>query len=346
MDSHAQWLDQVREVPIEPHLRIVDPHHHLWKDNPHGAADFMPADYLRLCAGHNIVATVFADCMQRYRTDGPEHLRYAGETAWVEAVASAFQRDNPSGPALCRGITARADLTLGKGVGAVLDAHRDASPRRFRAIRHTTAWDPEPSLRYDFPMMTVPQEVMRDPRFGEGLAALAARGIVFDAWLYAPQLPELIKLAERHPAAVIVVNHVGGLLLAGPYARRRDEIVEPWRHAMRELARCPNVHVKLGGMQMRRTGLFFGDRPRPPDSDELARDLGGYMRHAIDCFSPRRCMFESNLPIERESCSATVLWNAFKKISSGYAPADRADLFEGTATRVYRLNDSGPGHPR
>ena len=32
-----------------------------------------------------------------------------------------------------------------------------------------------------------------------------------------------------------------------------------------------------------------------------------------------------------------VLWNAFKKIASGFSPGDKAALFHDTATRVYRV---------
>jgi predicted TIM-barrel fold metal-dependent hydrolase len=33
-----------------------------------------------------------------------------------------------------------------------------------------------------------------------------------------------------------------------------------------------------------------------------------------------------------------VLFNAFKRFSQGYSPAERANLFHNTATRVYRIN--------
>ena len=48
-------------------------------------------------------------------------------------------------------------------------------------------------------------------------------------------------------------------------------------------------------------------------------------------------MFESNFPVDKVSCSYTVVWNAFKKLTQDYSPADRAALFHDTATRVYRL---------
>ncbi len=57
----------------------------------------------------------------------------------------------------------------------------------------------------------------------------------------------------------------------------------------------------------------------------------------IDRFGPNRCMFESNFPVDKKSYSYSVLWNAFKRFSIGYSPADRAALFHDTAVRIYRL---------
>jgi L-fuconolactonase len=48
-------------------------------------------------------------------------------------------------------------------------------------------------------------------------------------------------------------------------------------------------------------------------------------------------MFESNFPVDKVSCSYTVLWNAFKLLSLNYSESDRMALFSGTAQRVYRL---------
>ena len=51
-------------------------------------------------------------------------------------------------------------------------------------------------------------------------------------------------------------------------------------------------------------------------------------------------MFESNFPVDRQSCSYHVLWNAFKKIAADYSDEERDALFYGTAAAVYRLHDS------
>lgn len=60
----------------------------------------------------------------------------------------------------------------------------------------------------------------------------------------------------------------------------------------------------------------------------------------IELFGPKRCMFESNFPVDKRSCSYHVLWNAFKRIASKYSASEKADLFKDTAVRVYRLADA------
>ena len=54
-------------------------------------------------------------------------------------------------------------------------------------------------------------------------------------------------------------------------------------------------------------------------------------------FGVDRCMFESNFPVDMVTCSYTVLWNAFKRLTSKYSAAEKAKLFHDTAARVYRL---------
>jgi L-fuconolactonase len=84
-------------------------------------------------------------------------------------------------------------------------------------------------------------------------------------------------------------------------------------------------------------GFGWHERPRPPTSDELAQATRHYYEFTIEAFGTERCMFESNFPVDKASCSYTVLWNTFKRMTATYSAADRAKLFHGTATRVYRL---------
>ncbi|HXW27562.1 MAG TPA: amidohydrolase family protein, partial [Xanthobacteraceae bacterium] len=101
--------------------------------------------------------------------------------------------------------------------------------------------------------------------------------------------------------------------------------------------KCQNVYAKLGGLNMDVNGYGWQHRPKPPTSAELAAATRRYFAHTIERFGPDRCMFESNFPVDKLSCSYTVLWNAFKLLSKGYSAAERAAMFHDTAARVYRL---------
>jgi predicted TIM-barrel fold metal-dependent hydrolase len=111
------------------------------------------------------------------------------------------------------GIVSFADLTLGEGVGPVLDAHIAASPR-FRGIRHAAGWDASDQVRNSH--TNPPPGLYGDDRFRRGFAELARRGLSFDAWLYHPQIPELTSLARAFPDATIILDHFGGPLGIGP----------------------------------------------------------------------------------------------------------------------------------
>jgi predicted TIM-barrel fold metal-dependent hydrolase len=224
------WLSKYDEEPLEPELPIVDPHHHLW------IRDGLPTYLLEELhgdtgSGHNIVGTVFMECMWGYRENGPEHLRPVGE---VEAVTVLAEASGQSGAEIL-GIVGMADMTHA-AVGDVLDAELEAGHGRFRGIRHATAFDPDPRVRRTHTRPT--PGLMGEPAFVDGVRTLAAKDLSFDAWLYHPQIPELTRLARAVPEARVVLDHLGGILGIGPYEGRRDEISragaptsQSWRRA-------------------------------------------------------------------------------------------------------------------
>ena len=109
------------------------------------------------------------------------------------------------------------------------------------------------------------------------------------------------------------------------------------RENIQELAKSPNVTVKLGGLAMAFCNFpSFLAEPRAP-SEQLAREWAPYIETCIAAFGADRCMFESNFPVDMGSCTYAVLWNAFKRIAGGYSADEKAALFSGTATKVYRL---------
>jgi len=174
--------------------------------------------------------------------------------------------------------------------------------------------------------------------FHRGVARLGRMELSFDAWLYHDQLSELLALARAVPDTPIVLDHFGAPLGQGRWATQREPVLADWKKSISELARCPNVHMKLGGTVMPMFGFDWEAGATPPTSDELVKASGHFFDFAIEAFSPSRCMFESNFPVDRLACSYVVLWNSFKKMAARYSESERADLFWGTARRFYRLD--------
>ncbi|MEP6659775.1 MAG: amidohydrolase family protein [Acidimicrobiales bacterium] len=324
------WLARRTEPAIDPDLAIVDPHHHLWERE--GMGRYILEDlHADTGGGHNVEATVFMECAWGYRTSGPEHLQPVGETETIAAIAS----ESMGRGAEIKGIVSFADMTLGDAVDEVLEAHVVAGHGLFKGIRHATAFDHDRRIRRSHTRPTA--GLMADAAFRRGVQRLAAREMSFDAWLYHPQIVELTALARAIPEGSFVLDHLGGPLGIGPYEGQRDEILKRWRVDIAELATCPNVAMKLGGIGMVVFGLGFEEKPEPPSSEELASAWDGPITYAIEQFGADRCMFESNFPVDKMSCSYVTLWNAFKRIASGAGPDEKAALFRGTASRVYRL---------
>ena len=182
-----------------------------------------------------------------------------------------------------------------------------------------------------------PQGLFLRDDFRAGFALLAPRALTFEAWCYHRQIPDVTALARAFPDTTIVLDHFGGPVGVGSYAGRGREVHAEWRGYIRELATCPNVMAKLGGLNMEVNGFGWHEQPRPPSSQKLADATRPYYEFTIEKFGVDRCMFESNFPVDAVSCSYTVLWNTFKHLTAGYSAAEKAKLFHDTATRVYRL---------
>ena len=162
-------------------------------------------------------------------------------------------------------------------------------------------------------------------------------GLSFDAWLYFPQLMDLVDLARAFPNTSIILNHIGGLIGIGPYAGKRDEVFQEWRRGIGEVASCPNVAVKLGGLGIEPCGFNWHSQAPPPTSASLAEVIKPYYYWCIEQFGVDRCMFLSNFPSDNISYSYALSWNAFKRITGDFSQEERAALFHDTAARVYRL---------
>ncbi|WP_330208788.1 MULTISPECIES: amidohydrolase family protein [unclassified Pseudomonas] len=327
------WLARVQEPVVDPGRSIVDAHHHLW-DRP--GQRYLAEDYLvDVTGGHRVVASVYVQCRSMLSVDAAEPVQPLGEVEYANGVAAHSASGLMGSLRMCTAIVGGANLLLGDEVAPVLELMRHRAGNRFRGIRNATAWHADQRLVSN--PKPAPPGLLQAPAFRRGVAHLARHGLSLDVWAYHTQLDEVVELAKAFPELVIIVDHLGGPLGAGPYAGRRDEVFVSWASMLVRLARYPNIRMKLGGMGMRVAGFDLDTRPDPPGSSELAQLWRPYLIHAIETFGVERCMFESNFPVDKGMFSYRVLWNAFKRVVFDFTDDQKDRLFSGTAAEVYMV---------
>ena len=323
------------EEPLDPDRPIIDPHLHLWDAHPAPGAlqRFLLPELLQTVegSGHKVTHTVFVECRAMYRTDGPPELRPIGETEFANGVA-AMSASGAYGPCrVAHRIVGHADLLLGAAVAPLLEAHLARAGERFRGVRGNTAYS-EAGL-FGAPCDPKAGEALRSRAFIEGARVLAGLDLSLDVWCVHDQLDDVAALADAAPDLAIVLDHVGT-----PDGRdgREAEARTEWARRIAELARRPNVRIKLGGLGMDLTGPIPAE-VGPGGSEDLASRWCPYVETCIEAFGAERCMFESNFPPDKAAGSYGAIWNAFKLIARSASEAEKDRLFRGTAAETYRI---------
>lgn len=340
------WLAKSPPEPIiEPALPIIDTHHHLWQRQGGGARGeswevpefrYLLHEFLADCAtGHNIAGSVFLQCHAMYRATGPAPMKPVGETEFVAGIAAMSDSGGFGATKVAAGIVGFADLTAGDWVAPVLEAHIRAGGGRFRGVRHSAGYDPDPIIGNSGPDMQ-PGLYLRDD-FRRGMKHLSNLGLSLDAWGFHPQIPDITSLAQAFPTTTIIMGHCGGPLGYGRHAGHEKQVFADWKQSITALSRCENVTIKLGGMMMRLAALDYMAMAAPPSSVELAAAWRPYVETCIELFGANRCVVESNFPVEKMGIGYAGLFNALKRLTASTSADEKAAIYAGTARRVYRL---------
>jgi L-fuconolactonase len=329
------WLDLVKEPILDPQRRIIDPHHHFWRNRLGG--DYLLEDlWADTSSGHQIEQTVFIECRAFYDKNAQAHWQSLGETRAITELAHRSQQQD--GHAKVNGIVSKVDLTLGEHpelLREIIQAHQQVAGGLLKGIRFAGARDSRPE-DLTISLQALPYLYGRE-NFRAGLRLLGELGLSYDTWHYHHQNVDFCDLAENVTDTTLVLDHFGTPLGVGIYRGASDAIFEQWQEDIRRLSRCPNVVAKLGGLAMPDNGFGWHTRATPATSDEIVRRQKKYYLHTIECFGPERCMFESNFPVDRLSVSYPVIWNAFKKMVEDFSETEKDAMFYRTAARVYRL---------
>lgn len=332
-----EWLARAEpEEALEPERPIVDAHLHLWDYNGHR---YFVEEYAKdvAASGHNVEGSVYIECSNMYRATGPEHLKPIGETEFAVGQAAIATSRKYTTSKVAQVIVGHANLLLGERVREVLEAHVAAANGRFRGIRYRAKWDADTGITGSEWSAAGPG-VYLEPEFGKGLQVLASMDLGFDASIYHPQLPDVIALARKHPEARIVVVHTANPLGHGSYAGKQAQNQAQFLADLRQLAACPNVHMKLGGMVMHLVAFDYLHDPAPPTSRRLADLWRPWIEPCIELFGPNRCMVEGNFPVDKMGVSYRTVWNMFKHLTAACTADEKNALYSGTARRFYRID--------
>ena len=160
----------------------------------------------------------------------------------------------------------------------------------------------------------------RSPEFVQGTRLLAGHELVSDLCIRHDQFAEVIELVRRCPDVSFVLDHLGKPDIAAGRFR-------PWADDLATLAAFPNVHAKLSGLT-REAGPHWRPETVLP-----------YLSHALETFTPRRCLFGSDWPVVTLHATYAQWVDVVAEALDGLTPQDQADVLGGTAGRLYRLAD-------
>ena len=266
MNPDLAWVAKVKEAALEPELPIVDPHHHLWErpDN-----DYMLHDLLADTGdGHNVVGTVFVECGSMFRADGPAEMRCVGETEFANGVAAMSASGHYGKTArLRRHCRPCRPAHRRQGRRGIRSADRAPAAAASPASATRPACDDDPAIRAGPHQPDARPDGRQD--LARGLRASSASSA-------SPSIPgSTIRRSAssptwpapfRTPSSCSTMSAGRWAMPAMPAATTRPS--PTWKKSMAELAKRPNVNVKLGGLGMRHGLLQF---LRTADAARLAR---------------------------------------------------------------------------
>jgi L-fuconolactonase len=155
--------------------------------------------------------------------------------------------------------------------------------------------------------------------FNNGISLLRKTGLAYDLLIHERQLPEAILFVDQHPRQVFVLDH-----LAKP--RIKEQLVEPWRKNLKELARRQNVFCKISGLVTEADLATWNEALLRP-----------YLETALETFGPARLMFGTDWPVCLVASSYRRWYDAVCSFAASLSPAEQEDIFGGTAERAYSL---------
>jgi L-fuconolactonase len=158
---------------------------------------------------------------------------------------------------------------------------------------------------------------MAGPEFRQGISTLRQHGLVYDLLIYAHQLPDAIRLVDAFPEQPFVLDHIAKPAI-------RDGEIDSWRRGMSELAKLPNVNVKLSGM------VTEADH-----SGWNVDQLKPYWEIVCELFTPDRILYGSDWPVIQLAAQYRDWVGIVSDWLSPLSESDQSLVWGGNASRIY-----------
>ncbi|MCF8602790.1 amidohydrolase family protein [Gordonia sp. HY442] len=291
------------------------------------AQPFLPADYSALAHSdddaHRVGTVVHIEASWK-----AEGFGAADESAWINGLTF------PDSLAL-GGIVGHFDPRWTDGA-EVLDAHLASTPNLV-GIRCSAPVHPDPGVK----SWTDVPNLYADKSFLTGFAAVAERGLTFDAWVYAHQLPDVVTLAREYPETTIILNHLGtepGAVgprgkSTGSSSAERAGMRDRWLDEVSAVADEPNVVAKLSGYGMPVLGYSS-----MPSRAELADLWHPILTSTASAFGVDRLVFGSNMPIDAPVLTfGDAVQLVAAAVDAAHGPTALPAAFSANARRIYRI---------
>ena len=281
------------EFPIiDAHVHLLDQRRfaYSWASGaPSLARDWTLDDLARVAKPYDLGGIVFVEV----DVDMPQYL---DEADWVDGLAKADTR-------LKGAVVA---LPLERGPALEPEIARVAALKTTRGVRRLiqNQSDPEFMLRDDFLA---------------ALKLLPKYKLSFDICIFHPQLRNTLEMVRRCPEVSFVLDHIGKPGIA-------KGLTQPWKAEIDELARLPNVAVKLSGVTT-----------EADPANWTPAQLRPYIDWVFDRFGPERVIYGGDWPVSTLAGEYLQWLTVLERATADFTEGERRNLFADNARRVYRL---------
>lgn len=270
----------------------IDSHQHFW--------DYDPAEYSWISPGSAI-----------HRSFKPADLQPLLRKANIDGcIAVQARQDVKENVYLCA--LAEANPFVQAVVGWI-DLRSDDVEQQAAAFKRLPK---SAGVRHVVQDETDSEFMTREP-FRRGIAALKKHGLVYDILIYAHQLPDAIGLVRDFPEQAFVLDHIAKPKIA--FAE-----IQEWASRIQEIARYPNLSVKLSGMVTEADHLRW-----------TSQQLEPYWRIVAEAFGPDRILYGSDWPVVQLASDYARWVDTVSQWLESFSASDQKKIWGENAQRVY-----------